>query len=144
MKSSCDWLIVRPIFLYGWNYPWGRDNWVTKIIKRLKAGQEVKLVTDSYTQPTYAYDVAKYIWHMVENSGPNNRYMKHNVAGPDILNLYGFGRKVKEVFDLKGTIAPVKSEAFNIAKRPVDTTFESDMTDCHSVEEGLKAMKDER
>ena len=32
MKSTCEWIIIRPIFMYGWPYPHGRGNWATKII----------------------------------------------------------------------------------------------------------------
>ena len=54
IKSSCDWLIIRPILMYGWPYEHGRANWVTKIIEKLKAKDELSLVDDSFSQPVFA------------------------------------------------------------------------------------------
>ena len=66
MSSSCDWMIIRPILMYGTPYPHGRSNWVLTIIDKLTKKEEVRLVDDSYTQPVYVGDVADIIWSLID------------------------------------------------------------------------------
>jgi len=85
MKSSCDWLIVRPILMFGWSNV--RDNWVTKIIKTLKEGKQLNLVTDSYTQPVYAGDVAGAIWQLIVQKKWKETY---NISSYTKISIYQF------------------------------------------------------
>lgn len=138
-KSSCEWMIIRPIYLYG--YGPHRDNWVTKIIK----GGDFKLVNDYFIQPTYAKEVAKCIWTLIETKQFNQEF---NIASDDRISIYELGLKVKEVFELKGKIETAKLSDFNIAPRATDTTFETSKIKnlgfrFSGVEEGLKLMKNE-
>jgi dTDP-4-dehydrorhamnose reductase len=145
MKSNCDWLIVRPILMYGWSNV--RDNWVTRIVRDLKDGKELNLVTDSYTQPTYAKDVAKAIWHLIKLDKWKETY---NVSDYLLTTIYDFGIDVCEVFGLHKPLikTAVLSDFKSIAPRPIDTTFNVKKLSetgfiCQGVIEGLTEMKEE-
>jgi len=141
MKSSCEWMIVRPIFMYGWPNEGGRENWATKIIKSLKDGKELRLVTDSFTQPTYAGDVAEDIWSLIKHDW--NRV--YNVASKEKSTIFNFGLRVADIFNLDyNKINRAKLKDFKtIAPRPIDTTFEVSDYGPVAIEEGLQKMKDE-
>jgi len=145
MKSSCDWLIIRPILMYGWSDV--RDNWVTRIIRDVKKGEKLKLVTDSYTQPTYAGDVAKAIWHLIKLDKWKETY---NVASHRRISIYAFGLSVCDVFKLNRRLITqaVLSDFKSIAPRPLDTCFNTDKLketgfECKGVIGGLTTMKNE-
>lgn len=142
MKSSCDWLIVRPILFYGWSS--GRKNWVTKIIDNLSNNKELSLVTNSFTQPTYAADVANAIWHLIKL---NNWKESYNVSTYTKVSIWAFGLEVCDVFglDMKLIHKAKLSDFKTIAPRPLDTCYDTTKIEktgfkCMSITEGLKAM----
>ena len=144
MKSTCEWIIIRPIFMYGWNWPHGRDNWATKIIKSLKEGKELNLVDDVYTQPTYAGDVAGMIWTVIKDFGWKKEL---NISSNERVNLFELGKVIAKVFKLKGVILPAKIREFKgYAPRPIDTCFGHIgwIGTFSTIKEGLKKMRDER
>ena len=139
-----NWLIIRPFLLYGYPYPGGRSNWLVTILDKLSKGEIVKLVDDTYWQPSLALDVAQAIWRLIE-LGKQGVY---HVASDDRMSLYGFGLKVAQNWDYDfGLIEPISSSKLNLkAIRPVDTTFKLDKIHelgirLRSVEEGLKVLK---
>lgn len=140
-----NWLIIRPFLLYGWPYHGGRSNWFVTILARLDKGETVRLVDDTYWQPSLAGDVASAIWKLIELGKKDEVY---HVASDERMSLYEFGLKIARVFRCdKSLIQPIKSSSLKgIATRPVDTTF--DLTKIHElgiklrgVGEGLKALK---
>lgn len=142
VMQSRKWMIIRPFLLYGYPYPKGRQNWLTTILSKLKNGQEVHLVDDTYWQPTNAEDCALAIWGLIGKWGEI-----FHVASDDRVTLFEFGLKVARVFgyDLS-LVQPIASSSLNIAPRPKDTAF--DLSKIHSlgiqlrgVEEGLRGMK---
>jgi dTDP-4-dehydrorhamnose reductase len=52
--NAAGWWIVRT----SWLYDHGGDNFVTKMAKRLRAGEAVRVVDDQVGRPTYARDLA--------------------------------------------------------------------------------------
>ncbi len=144
VKMYRDWLVIRPFLLYGYPYPGGRINWLVTILDKLGRGEIVKLVDDTYWQPSLALDVAQAIWKLIE-LGKQDVY---HVASDDRMSLYGFGLKVATEwgYDI-GLIEPIASSKLNLkAIRPIDTTFKLDKLHelgirLRSVEEGLKVLK---
>jgi len=136
-KSTCQWLIIRPIFLYGWGTV--RDNWVTKLIK----GGTFKLVDDINTHPTYAGDVARFIWHLIEKDEWRKSY---NVCGPEVMSIYEVGEKVKKRFPNIEIERAKLADFDTIAPRPNSTIFnrkEIEYFDFCTLDEGLRKMKNE-
>lgn len=145
VKMYHNWLIVRPFLLYGYPYEGGRQNWLTIILDKLGKGGIVKLVDDTYWQPSLALDVAQAIWRLVQ---PDIATGVYHVASDERMSLYGFGLHVAQNWDYDfGLIEPISSSKLNLkAVRPVDTTFKLDKIHelgirLRSVEEGLKVLK---
>lgn len=145
VMSSRRWMVVRPFMLYGYPYPGGRQNWLTTILSKLKNGQEVKLVSDVFWQPTSAEDCAAAIWTLVHLAKWGEIY---HVAGNDLVTLYDFGLKIAEIWGFDpALVQPISSsELKGIAPRPVNTAF--DLSKIHSlgielkgIEAGLRGMK---
>jgi dTDP-4-dehydrorhamnose reductase len=140
-----SWLIVRPFLLYGWPYESGRPNWGTTIVNKLRRHEPLKLVNDVIWQPTYAADVAAFIWRILDYDRE-----AFNVASAQRLTLYEFGLKIAEIFGLDSKlISPVSSNYFpQIAPRPRDTGYDlSKIIEAElglpSLENGLQRFKDE-
>lgn len=119
-----DWLILRPILLYGWPWTGGRDNWAVRAYRAITSGRTIQVVNDTITQPLYAGFLARVIWGMLEQGNTGI----YHVAGLDTMSLYEFARDAALWLggerNLK-RIVPVPSSAFpNIAPRPVDTSYD--------------------
>lgn len=146
--AELNWLIIRPFMLYGWPYKGGRDNWGATIVNNLQAGETIKLVNDKIWMPTYAGDVARAIWQLIEIGG--NREIYH-VASLERATLHTFGLKIAKVYGFDtDLIEGVPSSYFqSIAARPVDSTYNLDRIaklgiELDGIEDGIKRMRDEQ
>lgn len=146
-EADVPWIIIRPFLLYGWPYSGGRQNWVTTILHKLDNKEEIKLVDDTYWQPTLAEDCASTIWKLIELNKWNETY---HVASDDKVTLFEFGLRVAKIFnhDLS-LIQPIASSSLRIAPRPKDTTF--DLSKIHNlgiylrnISEGLEHLEKSR
>jgi len=127
MRNSKDCVIIRPILLYGKPYAGGRANWATMIVNRLRKNLTTSIVTDTVTQPTYAFDVARAIWTILEHDDRRVE-IEYNIADDKYHgSLYNFAISVAKEFDLDaGLLVPVESTHFKgLAPRPIDTTFDT-------------------
>ena len=122
-NSTIDWIIVRPILMYGNNNPGRRGNWVTIWIDKLTKNEKCKVVDDTVTQPLYSIDCAMAIWNAINLNEWNEVY---NLAGPEIVQFVDFARKVAQSINCdESLIVPVKSTEFpSIAPRPIDTSYD--------------------
>jgi len=144
IPSSC---IIRPILMYGWNYPEGRSNPVTWVLEQIIKGQRIKVVNDVWENPLYNIDAAKAIWRAVQLKPTG----KIHLAGPEVVNRYQLARQTVEIFGLdRSLISPVSSDYFpQLASRPKNTSFSlTKMSDNLgitplNIKEGLIAMKKE-
>ncbi|MDD5531066.1 MAG: SDR family oxidoreductase [bacterium] len=144
-KSKSDYVIIRPILMYGWNESFERLNPVTWQIQRLMQSEQIRMVDDIYTQPLYSVACAEAIWKIIEL----NQSGTFHIAGKDVVTRYDFALKIAEIFGLnKSLIVPVKSAFFkSIAPRPENTSYvtkkiqrELKITPV-GIEEGLTSMK---
>jgi dTDP-4-dehydrorhamnose reductase len=162
-----DWLIIRPILLYGWPYINSRSNFVTRTVKSLSEGKEIQVVNDTLTQPTYAQDFCEAVWGLLGftylKPKPNepgiftgvgvsiSKNQIFHIASEENTTLYGLALKTARIWGFdKGLVKLAKSSDFpTIAPRPKDTTY--DLTKlhdlgikCKGIQEGLTAMKEEK
>lgn len=144
VMATHNWLIIRPFLMYGWPWTNGRQNWMTIIRDKLLKDKPLQLVNDVYWQPTFAHDVARAIWKLIEVSPKNEIY---HVASLDRMTLYEFGLAVSARFKLNDfLLEPVSKDAFShLAPRPIDTTYDIGKVaklgiKCKSVEEGLREL----
>jgi len=141
-------IIVRPILAYGWNDPNERLNPVSWLIGDLKAGKNIKLVDDRFSNPLFSESCAEAIWRSLEREEP----AIYNIAGKDIVSRYEFGLKTAKVFGLDpDLIEPVPNSFFKeIAPRPVNTSYATAKMEKElgieslGLEEGLRRMRDNK
>jgi dTDP-4-dehydrorhamnose reductase len=115
MDSSKRNAVCRVSVLYGWNRLSTKDNFVSWIIRSVRAGKEIKLFEDQFVTATYAPHCAKVLSEVSE------RGLKGilHTSGPDCLDRYQMGMIIAEVFGLdKALMKPSKmADANFLAKR---------------------------
>jgi len=152
-----NYIIARPSVIYGWNpnevsglkSSSGKSvNFVVWALQKLEKGEEIKAVTDQYSSPTLADNLAEALLIMASSE----KQGIYHTAGKDCVNRYEFTLKIAEVFGLdKSLIKPVTSEIFKqIAKRPKKCCLDVSKAEKDfgirflTVEEGLKLMKNQK
>ncbi|MEI7728324.1 MAG: NAD(P)-dependent oxidoreductase [Verrucomicrobiota bacterium] len=120
--SKIDWIIIRPILMYGIPNQGRRGNWVTVWRDKFRAGQTCQVVNDIITQPLYNADCAKVVWEAIRQQAYGEIF---NVAGKDIIPTVDFAYAVADAVKApRSLIQPVPSSFFpSIAPRPANTTY---------------------
>jgi dTDP-4-dehydrorhamnose reductase len=138
-------VIARTAVLYGWNPLESKLNFVTWILKKLRAGEKATLFQDQWITPTFADDLAKALLELGEKEVSGI----YHVAGPDCLDRPGCGRAVAKVFGLdERLVVPVPSSSVSLpARRPKNSCLDISKVEkllsrkMVSFEQGLTAMK---
>ena len=133
-------LIVRMGEVYG-AYP---DNFVSHICDLLKRGEKAELARDMYFSPIYIEDAIA----AIKTLAASNMLGFCNVAGPERISHYDFGRKIAATFGLnEDLLVPVSAAQLKLTVlMPVDISLDisllSTMVKTRTADEGLAAMKD--
>jgi dTDP-4-dehydrorhamnose reductase len=139
-----DYVIARTSVLYGWHTTL---NFVTWVIHQLQHKCPIKIVTDQYTCPTLADNLAACLLQLsVKGHG------LYHVAGSERINRYAFALKIAHTFGLDvNFITPIVSEELNQkAHRPKDSSLSIKKvttvidTVLLNIDEGLQTMKKEK
>ncbi len=114
--NNQDFVIVRPIVMYGINNLAQRDNPLTLWIKKLSNRESIKVVQDVYTQPLYADTCAKSIIRAIDL----NLTGIYNISGGETITLYDFAIKIANIFGYDPTLIKpiISSDLINLAPRP--------------------------
>ncbi len=143
--SNIDFLVVRTNVLYGKSLG-QTHNFVLWLIQRLKNKEEVKIVTDQYSNPTLADNLAQAIKEAVEK----NISGVLNIAGGDkIISRYEFALKIAEKFELDHSLIKkvLTAELDLPAPRPLKGGLKIDKakkllkTELLDVDRGLEYLK---
>ncbi len=142
-----DYAIARVSVLYDWNPFEHTTNFISWLYENLKKEKPLSLFTDQFRCATYIKNACHALLKIYEK---DKRGIFH-VAGKNCENRYDMGLKVAEIFGFdKGLISESKSsEGDWLAKRPGKCCLDVGKMESElgirsmSVEEGLKAMKDE-
>jgi dTDP-4-dehydrorhamnose reductase len=120
-KALGEFVIVRPILMYGWNHKMGRTNMATWILSKLRNGESINIVNDVYENPLYNIHCGEAIWQIIDRKISGVIHL----AGRDIVSRYVFAKEIANVFDLDPSlIKPVDSSFFpHIAPRPKNTSY---------------------
>jgi len=146
--------VARPSVIYGWNpgelaglqSSSGKSlNFVIWIINKLKKGEDVSIVTDQYSSPTLADNLAE---ALLAISKLNKQGLYHT-AGKSCIDRFTFAKKIAEIFEFDGgLIKPVTSAMFKqVAERPERCCLDVSKAERElkvkflTVEEGLLRMK---
>lgn len=121
LNSEANFAIARTMVLYGSGFQI-RPNFVTWLIKQLRAGKPVRIVDDQWGNPTLASELAQALRVLAE-SGRRGIY---HLSGSEVCDRYAFAGKIAEVFDLDaGLIQAIKTaDLQQAAPRPLRSGFD--------------------
>lgn len=154
ISAGIPYVIARPAVIYGWNpgevaglkSSSGKPmNFVIWALLKLKNGEQIRAVTDQYSQPTLADNLAEVLLAMTSS----NLQGTFHAAGKSCVNRFDFTVKIVETFGFsRDLVTPAKSDEFKqVARRPrrcclnVERAEEAFGVNLLSVEEGLGLMK---
>lgn len=105
IQEACSkYIIIRTTGVYGWESE--QKNFVASLIRRTRNGEAVIVPADQFGSPTYAPDLARAVFDLIENKALGI----YNVSGPEVMNRYDFARLIASVFDLdQKLIKPVNT-----------------------------------
>jgi len=139
--------VARPAVLYGWSPLEAKENFVTWVLKKLRAGEKATLFEDQWISPTFADDLARTLLELGER-GVSGIW---HVSGPDCLDRPTCGRMIARTFGLdEGLIVPVPSASVSLpARRPRQSCLDVSKVEkllnrkMVSFEEGLRIMREQ-
>ena len=110
------WTIVRTNVVYGVAHKTPNQDFVGWVLKNLTEKQEIQVYTDQWRTPSYTYDLAMGILHLVHFQ-KNGVY---NLSGREFLSMYEFSLYIAEAFDLDPSLIKpaVQHSKPQTARRP--------------------------
>jgi dTDP-4-dehydrorhamnose reductase len=120
-KSSCRWVILRTIIVYGIVNDMSRTNIILWAKSALEKGNPINVVDDQWRMPTLAEDLAE----CCLLAAKKNAEGVFNASGKDMLSILELVLKVAEYWNLDSNlINPISADSLNqAAKRPKRTGF---------------------
>lgn len=119
--SSCRWVILRTIIVYGIVSDMSRSNIVLWAKGALEKGDPINVVYDQWRMPTLAEDLAQccILASMKDAQGT------FNASGKDLMSIIELVERVADFWKLdKSLIKPISSDSLNqTARRPKKTGF---------------------
>jgi len=144
-KNLKNYLIVRPILMYGLNNPNERKSFFIWVWEKLKNKEKIDVVNDVFENPILSYQCADIIWKLIDKDAQGI----YHIGGKDTLSRYEGATVAAKVFSLDATlINSVSSEFFaSLAPRPKNTSYTTAKIEREldirplSFEEGLSFIK---
>lgn len=135
-----EFAIARTTVIFGWNRKWQKKrNFATWVVQSLRGGKTVPLVTDQFSSPTLAENLADALVELA-SGGKRGTY---NVVGNDCLSRFEFGLEIADAFCLDpGLIKPVKSEELGQAAPRPKRNCLSNKKATKELKTGLLGVKD--
>lgn len=137
--------IIRTNVLYG--IADSRPDFVRWVVGSIRAGKEIRIVTDQINNPTFIDDLVQVIDKIIQLK----KYGLYNIGGRKFLSRYDFTIMIADYFELdKSLIRKIVTEDLNQpAKRPLKSGLLTLKAETelgfkpHSIEETLAIMKNE-
>lgn len=119
--SSCRWVILRTIIVYGIVNDMSRSNIILWAKGALEKGEPINVVNDQWRMPTLAEDLAK----CCLLAAKKNAQGVFNASGRDLMSIIELVERVADFWKLdKSLIRPITSDSLNqTARRPKRTGF---------------------
>ena len=106
-ETCSSYAIVRVAIVYGRALPGQHGNIVQLVMNRLKAGQEIRVVSDQWRTPTFVGDLSDGIQRLIENT-TNGIF---HICGDECLTIAEIAYQVADYMKLNRTlIHPVTTE----------------------------------
>ena len=143
-RHVCPWLVIRTCLVYGNALTGTRSNIITWVKANLKAGKNIKVVSDQVRTPTHVEDLAHGVIAAMEQEATG----VYHISGGEVLTPYDMALATARMLHLDPTlIEKVDASVFTqLGKRPLRTGFIIDKAkralDYHpmSFEEGIRKM----
>jgi dTDP-4-dehydrorhamnose reductase len=116
-----QWAIVRTVLVYGNGLYLSRSNFALWTFEKLKAKEEISVVTDQFRTATFVDDLAEGIAKIIEKK---KRGIWH-ISGSEYLSVYEITKRVAQAAGLDTSlIKPTDGTKFSqAARRPPKTGF---------------------
>ena len=146
VTANCsNYANVRVVVVYGKALPGQHGNILQLVKNRLRAGQEIRVVSDQYRPPTWVQDIVdgvEKLMHISQNG-------IWHICGDECLSIADIAYRVADYFKLdRSLIVPVTTEEMNEATpRPRFSGLSIEKAKRilgyapHSLEEGMAEMK---
>lgn len=115
--------IIRSSWLFGKNVSRKGYNFVTLMLDKARAGEEIKAVNDQTGSPTYTRDLAEKIFEIIERQTP---YGLYHITNQEQVTWHNFAQKIFELSDLNAKLVPITTaESGTKIKRPPFSVLEN-------------------
>jgi dTDP-4-dehydrorhamnose reductase len=114
------WCIARTSVVFGWGRE-KRPNYATWLIRGLREGKRLSIVTDQVSSPTLNTNLAE----MLLEAAQRRLRGTYHLAGRDRVDRYTMATHLADCFSLdKRLLSPVSSASMSwLAKRPMDSSL---------------------
>ncbi|MBW2987970.1 hypothetical protein DRJ48_01485 [Candidatus Woesearchaeota archaeon] len=93
-------VILRSSLMYGWHEPFQHKNFFTKVLTKLRGGEQVVTFNDCYRTPVYVGDVVRVLGAVISRDAKG----LFHIGGPDYLSFTDFAHKIAKVFQLNESL----------------------------------------
>ena len=139
-----SWCIARSSVIFGWGRE-QRPNFAAWVLRSLREGKKLNVVTDQYASPTLNNNLAEMLLEIAERKLQGI----YHVAGRDRINRFEMAVNIADIFNLDNTLlSPSNSSSTSwLAKRPKDSSLnvEKSLKELNTkplhIDEAIKEMK---
>lgn len=120
VKADCDAIVIRTSWLYS---EYG-NNFVKTMLRLGSEKAEINVVCDQIGGPTYAGDLAKFIFLLIEKKCANEKVEFFHFANEGVCSWYDFSKAIMEFSGKKCKINPISTSEYPVkARRPYFSVF---------------------
>ena len=118
LESCKRSFVIRTSWLFGI----GGNNFNKQVINWSKSRNELNIVDDQVSVPTYSMDLAEFSWKLIQTE----KFGLYHITNDGIASKYDQAKYVLGKIGWKGTLGRAKTAAFNLpAKRPAYSKLDS-------------------
>lgn len=115
--------IVRSSWLFGKNVSHKGYNFVTLMLEKARSGEEIKVVNDQTSSPTYTLDLSEKIYELVDQQAP---YGVYHITNQGCALWHDFAQKIFELSGMSAKPIPITTaESGTKIKRPQFSVLEN-------------------
>jgi len=124
-------IIIRTSWLYSDTH----DCFFTKVLRKIKNGEEMEVVNDEFGQPTNAYDLAEFIVKTINNGGFDDKNGIFHYSNYGKTSWFNFAKKIEEFYnntvsEKTSLIKPCSMDEYDSpVKRPKNSTLDLLLTE---------------
>lgn len=140
--------VIRSSSLFGAAGASGKGgNFIETMIKKVRSGEEIRVVDDMVMSPTYTRDAAEMMRDILMEELPSGSY---HVANRGYCSWFDFAKAIFDTLDIDANLLPVKTSGLRSkAKRPMFSALVSDRLKKYGLgmprwEDGLKSYLNEK